>query len=221
MSHKLLLENILFGTKSIELYIPNPIDIKNQYQKQISIDPETPFPYWSQIWPAAIALSKFLEKQPCYIENKKVLELAAGLGLPSLVAAQVAKAVYCTDYLFDAVDAIKRSILHNQFNNMSCGLLDWNNMPNPFPQADVVLMSDINYNPTDFETIYSILSNFLKQGSTVILSTPQRLLAKPFVEQLMPWCSLKEEIEVNHLAAVVPITVMVLSKNRIISPANT
>jgi len=210
MSKKLLLEQIFIGTKPIELYIPNPIDIKNQYQKQISIDPETAFPYWSQIWPAAKAMAQFIQEQPSYIENKTVLELAAGLGLPSLVAARVAKVVYCTDYLPDAVVAIKKSILHNQFTNMSCGLLDWNNMPEPFPQADVVLMSDINYNPSDFETIYSILTYFLKQGSTVILSTPQRLLAKPFIEQLMPWCRLKEEIEVNHLAAVVPISLMVL-----------
>jgi len=212
MSHNLLLEPIFIGTDSVELYVPDPNDIKNQYQKQILIDPETAFPYWSQVWPAAIAISKFLEEHPDYIENKSVLELAAGLGLPSLMAARVAKTVYCTDYLHDAVAAIRRSILHNQFKNMSCGLLDWNNMSNPFPEADVVLMSDINYNPKDFETIYSLLKNVLNRGSIIILSTPQRLLAKPFIEQLMPWCILKEEIEVTHLAAVKPITVMVLSK---------
>ena len=213
MSNKLLLEQVFIGTDSVELYIPDPNDVKNQYQKQISIDPKTPFPYWSQIWPAAMAMAQFLQKKPSYIENKTVLELAAGLGLPSLVAARMAKNVYSTDYLPDAITAINKSIFHNQFNNMSCGLLDWNNMPEPFPKVDVVLMSDINYNPKDFETIYTLLKSFLNQGSIIILSTPQRLLAKPFIEKLTPWCKVKEEIEVNHLRAVVPITLKVLKSD--------
>ena len=207
------LTEITIGKDSIEIFIPDPEHVKKQYQKQALIDPKIPFPYWSQIWHSAIAMAQFIQEQPYFITNKKVLELAAGLGLPSFVAARVAKEVVCTDYLPEAVSVIKKSIKHHKYSNISCGLLDWNKMPNPFPEADVVLMSDVNYATKDFETIHSLLRNFLKQGSIIILTTPQRLLAKPFIDQLMPWCKLKEEVEVNHLATDVTITVLVLKLN--------
>jgi predicted nicotinamide N-methyase len=211
MTQDLLLQNIHLANTSIDLYVPEPIRVKTLYQSQISVDASTPFPYWSQVWPAAIALAHFIEKHPYYIENKTVLELAAGLGLPSLVAARVGKKVDCTDYLPDAVTVMKQSVAHHQLKNMFCSLLDWNKMPAPFPKADVVLMSDINYNPTDFDILYSVLKTFLEQGSTLLLTTPQRLLAKPFVEKLMPWCTLKEEMEVQQAGVTVPITVLVLA----------
>ncbi len=210
MTKKLFLENIRLTNTSIELYVPEPTHVKALYQSQIKLDACTPFPYWSQVWPAAIALANFIEKHPYYIKNKTVLELAAGLGLPSLVAARVAKSVYCTDYLPDAITVIEQSVEHHQLKNVFCSLLDWNNMPSSFPHAEVVLMSDINYNPTDFDILYSVLKTFLQQGSILILTTPQRLLAKPFIEKLMTWCQLKEEMEVEHKSMLVPITVMVL-----------
>lgn len=49
------------------------------------------FPYWSKCWPSAIALSNFIAKNQALIQDKQVLELATGLGLPSLVAARFAK----------------------------------------------------------------------------------------------------------------------------------
>jgi predicted nicotinamide N-methyase len=127
------------------------------------------------------------------------------------VAAKVAKSVYCTDYLPEAITVIEKSITHHQLKNMYGSLLDWNNLPSPLPQADVVLLSDINYNPADFNNLYAVLKAFLQQGSTLLLTTPQRLLAKPFVEMLLPWCTLKEEVEVEYKGAVVAVTVLVLA----------
>ena len=211
MTNNLILNRISFGNDSLEIYLPNPDNVKRSYKQQLADNPETPFPYWSQVWPAAVAMARFLARQPHYIQGKKVLELAAGLGLPSLVAAGAARQVYCTDYLPEAISTINQSILHNNIQNIECGLLDWNNPPNPFPHFDVVLMSDVNYDPSGFDTLFSLFKTFLNQESTIILSTPQRLLAKPFIERLMPWCRLSEEIEVEHLGAMVPISMMVFT----------
>ena len=54
---------------------------------------------------------------------------------------------------------------------------------------------------------------FLYQRSTIILTTPHRLLAKPFIERLMPWCEFKTEVEVSHISGMVPISVMVFYTN--------
>lgn len=211
MTQNILLETIPLTQNSVTLYVPEPTYIKELYQLQLNNDACTPFPYWSQVWPAAVAMAEFLALHPNYIANKTVLELAAGLGLPSLVAAKVAKAVYCTDYLPEAISVIEQSITHNQLKNMNGGLLDWNKLPTPLPQADIVLLSDINYNPADFDRLHQVLKAFLQQGSTLLLTTPQLLLAKPFIEMLLPWCRLKEEVEVVRNRAVVSVTVLVLA----------
>ena len=144
MTNELTLQSIPFGNKTIELYVPDPSYMKVRYEEQTDANSKTPFPYWSQIWPSAIALAQFIEAQPHYIQNKKVLELAAGLGLPSLVAAKMAKEVFCTDYLPETIDVLEKSVAYNELENISCGLLDWNAIHPSFSTADVVLMSDVN-----------------------------------------------------------------------------
>ena len=210
MINELTLQSIPFGNKIIELYVPDPNYMKARYEEETDADSKTPFPYWSQIWSSAIALAQFIEEQPHYIQDKKVLELAAGLGLPSLVAAKVAKEVFCTDYLPETIAVLEKSVAYNKIENISCKLLDWNEINPSFSTTDVVLMSDVNYNPTDFETLFQVFKNFLSAGATIILSTPQRLVAKSFVEQLMPWCKLKEEIDVHQQNSMIPITILVL-----------
>ena len=42
-------------------------------------------PYFGILWPAAEALSIYLNEHPALIKNKSVLELGCGLGYPSLV----------------------------------------------------------------------------------------------------------------------------------------
>lgn len=210
MTSELTVQGVQYGNKTIELYVPDPAFVKARYEEQTDANSKTPFPYWSQIWPAAIALAQFIEEQPQYIQNKEVLELAAGLGLPSFVAANFAKQVICTDYLPEIITVLEKSVEHNKFNNVKCDLLDWNNINPSFSSAEVVLMSDVNYNPTDFKTLLQVFKNFLSSGATLILSTPQRLMAKSFVEQLMPWCKLKEEIDVHKQNSSIPISVLVL-----------
>ena len=213
MNNEPLVESVQYGSKTIELFVPDPHFIKAQYEAETDANPKTPFPYWSQIWPSATALAQFIEKQPHYIQDKEVLELAAGLGLPSFVASQWAKQIVCTDYLPEIVTVLEKSVIHNNLSNVKCEVLDWNNIHSSFFSAEVVLMSDVNYNPTDFRTLLEVFKNFLSKGATLILSTPQRLMAKSFVEQLMPWCKLKEEIDVHKQNSSIPISILVLQLN--------
>ncbi len=82
MKIPLLLQNIELPGLHIEIFVPDPDFIRTAW-KESALD----FPYWSRIWPAAYSLSSFLLERPELIKGKNVLELAAGLGLPSLVAA--------------------------------------------------------------------------------------------------------------------------------------
>jgi predicted nicotinamide N-methyase len=199
------IQNIIIGSRSISLYIPDPTGIQLFYRER-----ENEFPYWSQIWPAAIGLCTFLEAHSKLLENKTVLELAAGLGLPSLFAAQYCREVTMTDYLPEPVELMTASIRHNRLTNATAHILNWNDIPESV-SAEVLLVSDINYDPEVFETVFSVIRRFIDSGTTVILSTPQRLMAKPFIERLLAYSSTQEEVIVQRKNESIPVTILVLT----------
>lgn len=121
-----------------------------------------------------------------------MLELAAGLGLPSLVAARFAKQVICSDYLPEPLSFVKMSATENGISNIETKIINWHHIPHDL-LADVVLLSDVNYDPASFEALDRLLSFFLEQGTFIILSTPQRIMAKPFIEKWMPFQIMQEE----------------------------
>ena len=190
------LQSFAFGTLNIELFVPDPDAVRKGYEQEKRRDLEAPFPFWAKVWPSAIAMAEYLQLNPDIITGKKVLELAAGLGLPSIVAAHYAETVCCSDYLEDAVDSARQNILHNRLSNVDCKLYDWNDLPDDLI-ADILLMSDVNYEPAEFDQLIALFEKFLLRGTTIILTTPGRIMAKEFVSRLDTWCVEKSEIPVN------------------------
>jgi predicted nicotinamide N-methyase len=206
MSFLLHLQQFAVDESLMELFVPDAGAVKKAWQSG-----DIPFPYWSQVWPSAKALATFLVQQPSFVRDKTVLELGAGLGLPSLVAARFAAQVRCTDYAPEAVDIAAASAAEAGLKNMTASVLDWQHLP-PGLHADVLLLSDINYVPEAFAQLSFVIAGFLSQGTTVLLSTPQRLMAKDFLVPLLADCQQQKEIEVSHEGKNVVITVMVLKK---------
>ncbi len=196
-----------FANTTVQAYIPFQEWLSNQFENNES----TSTPYWSQVWPAAKALCEVIAANPQLVKNKTVLEIAAGLGLPSLLAAQFAKEIVATDYIDDAVEMMKQSAIHNQLRNMQCRLLNWNNPPKNIT-ADVLLLSDINYEPQSFDAVYKLLATFIELNSTILLSTPQRLSAKSFMERLQPWCKQIFEFDITHNSHTVFTSVWLLQQ---------
>lgn len=95
---------------------------------------------------------------------------------------------------------------------MHCHLLDWNHLP-PSLRADILLISDVNYDPIAFETLYAVLKKFLAHKAVIILSTPQRLMAKPFIERLLSHCIIRETKMIDTENGPVAITIQVLQQN--------
>jgi predicted nicotinamide N-methyase len=199
-----------WGSYSIDLCIPDPGYVQRLYRGQKDSQPQTPFPYWTQVWPAALAMAEFLSAEPIYVKDKSVVELAGGLGLPSLLAAQWAHSVVCSDYLPEAVAVMKQSVAKNGLPNVSCRILDWNHLPNDLT-AEVLLLSDINYDPSQFDMLFKVLTDFINKGTRILLSTPQRLMAKPFLERLLPLVGLKKEMVIDYHQQKVLVTILVLN----------
>lgn len=206
MNFPLQLQKIEFQEGYVELFVPDVAAVKEAYQQE-----QIPFPFWSRVWPAAKALTQFLLTNSFYSEGKVVLEIGAGLGLPSLVASRCASSVLCTDSSADAVQVMAQSATHGALSNFTTAVLDWRHLPKDLA-ADVLLLSDINYEPEAFPVLQKMLDYFLQKGTTILLSTPQRLMAKAFILALLPYCIKQEELLVKEENETVSVTVMVLGK---------
>jgi methyltransferase-like protein 23 len=194
---------------TIELFVPDAQEVQDNYFQQKQVQLSVPFPHWTKLWPAALAMADFIQQHSELIQDKNVLELAAGLGLPGFVAARYAKAVCCSDYLEEAVATMARSVQHLQLSNVTCQVLDWNHLPGELT-TDVLLLSDINYDPDQFDQLYQVLQRFLQQDATIVLTTPQRLMAKPFIEKLLPFCKQQYEMTVFYQQQHTPVSLLVL-----------
>lgn len=186
-------QEFAFEDITVQLVVPNAIAVQQWYKQQAN---EKPFPFWAKIWPASIALTNFLAQNQYHILQKNVVEIAAGLGLPSIFAAKFATTICCTDYIQEPLDFVKQSAQLNQLKNISCEVFNWNNLPKTIT-ADVLLLSDINYEPSAFNSLFNMLQFFLQKQTTVLLSTPQRLMAKPFIEKLLQYCVYIEEQQID------------------------
>jgi predicted nicotinamide N-methyase len=209
MSLSLQLQHLERPGYTIDLFVPNAQVVQDNYFQQKQV--QAPFPHWTKLWPSALAMGDFIHNHPELVQHKNVLELAAGLGLPSFVAARYAQTVCCSDYLEEAVATMTRSAQHLQLSNVNCRLLDWNHLPGDL-KTDVLLLSDINYDPQQFEQLYQVLHKFLQQDTVILLTTPQRLMAKPFIEKLLPFCSQQFEMTISHQQHHTPVTGLLLER---------
>jgi predicted nicotinamide N-methyase len=175
------LQSFSIGNRQIEIFVPEPVMVQQYYHDNKKAA------YWAQAWPASIGLCMFLSEHPAYISGKNILELAAGIGLPGLYAAATANKVHITDIEPQAMDCVQQSIKHIQLNNVSSAALDWKDAAN-LPLPGILLLSDVNYEPAVFATLQQVLEYFLQHQVTIIISTPQRLVAKEFVNHLLPYC---------------------------------
>jgi len=95
-------------------------------------------PYWAELWPAATALAAALPE----VAGLRVIELGAGLGVPSLVAAARGARATATDWSQDAVELLRENAARNGLR-LDVERWDWRE-----PRADrfdIALASDVLY----------------------------------------------------------------------------
>lgn len=141
-------------------------------------------PYWAELWASALAMSQYLVDSNMDWNGKKVLEIGAGLGLPSIVAGKLgATDVTISDYLPEAVDFAQQNWNRNNLHQAAFVTMDWRNPPVNFA-ADIVLAADIAYEQRMFEFLPLAFKALCKKGGTVVLSEPNRAFAQPFMAEL-------------------------------------
>ncbi|HEY8397198.1 MAG TPA: methyltransferase domain-containing protein [Flavihumibacter sp.] len=181
-----------FGEQRRLVQVPNEEQIKAWYQQARWEANPPDFPFWARVWPSAIQMTWFLHQHPSLYTGKRVLEIAAGLGLPSLYAADQAAAVLATDYSPEAVECMQHSIIANGWTNMKAEIYNWHDGL-PQQQADLLLLSDTNYAEKDLQAVEAIIHHYLQQETTVMITTPTRVVARQMLQDLQPFCYHRSE----------------------------
>ena len=104
-----------------------------------------------------------------------------------------------------------QSVRHNKLNNVTARVIDWNELQG-IPVPDTLLLSDINYEPAQFEKLFAAIGYFLDRHCTIILSTPQRLVARDFINQLLPFCKEQAVRTIATESGTTEISIFVLKQ---------
>lgn len=193
------------------LYIPDQAIVKTTYQKLVAADPTTLFPYWAKVWASSDAIVQFLLEEPGWIQNKKVLEIGAGIGVPSLSIATQAHKIIVSDYAPDAVMLLQKNIEYLKLTNVLAQQIDWNNVSEDLV-VDTILLSDTNYEPHEHNNLVLLIEKYINTGSTIIVATPNRLSSNPFLENVSKYMYCSKNYRIIDSESLVEIIVMVLKK---------
>ncbi len=163
---KLTLEKEEINVRGKILKIFLPAKLEEIFQGDPFLDVEK-FPFWSKVWEASLILADYLAT----IEPpKKILELGAGLGVPSLVSASFGHDVLATDYEELPLKFIELSAKENNLK-IKTQLLDWRN-PKLSEKFDLIIGSEIIFRKSLFEPLIELFKNYLKKEGEVVLSHP-------------------------------------------------
>ena len=142
-----------------------------------SFDEDEFLPYWAELWASGVALAQLVPSLG--VEGKHVVELGAGLGLPSLAAALCGADVLATDWAEDAVALLKANAKRNSIR-LRVKRVRWDEPESLLRGApwDVVLCADLLYEQRNATQLLELLPQL---GGDLILADPGRPFAKGFL----------------------------------------
>lgn len=195
----------LDATKELTVKVVSNIDdLINEAREEDEI------PFWAELWPSAIAMARYIWAEKDF-NNCRVLELGAGIGLAGLAAALKGGNVLQTDFISQALLLTAENCRLNGAKT-SYRLADWREF-HLDDKFDVILGSDILYEPKMHTYIKDIIHNNLEDQGQVYLADPGRSFAGDFLQPFKDtWSICSETIEVEERAKFYPIQIYNLQK---------
>ncbi|XP_052407521.1 methyltransferase-like protein 23 isoform X2 [Carassius gibelio] len=125
--------------------------------------------YGMYVWPCAVVLSQYVWKTRSELQHKTVLELGAGVSLPGVVAAKCGARVILSDSaeLPLCLRNCRRSCDANHLPDVPVIGLTWGQVSPELlslPPVDVILGSDVFYEPEDFEDVLVTVSFIVRRN---------------------------------------------------------
>ena len=151
-------------------------------------------PYWADLWPSARGLTRHLLDRPP--TARRILELGAGVALPSLTLRNLGADPLVTDYYADALRFADANAARNGLAPLRTALLDWRDPP-AGDQWDLVVAADVVYEQRNGEALAELLPKILADGGQMLLADPGRVYFGEFRDRMeeMDWAV--EELDVR------------------------
>ena len=127
--------------------------------------------YWAQLWPSAVAMSRWLQEQPELVAGRRVVEIGSGLGLASLAAATAgAASVLATDREPRALAFASQSARDGGLE-LTTAARDWSALDEWEPgSADAVLCADVLYGTKAAAQLAPLLDHLVPAGGCVLVA---------------------------------------------------
>jgi predicted nicotinamide N-methyase len=170
----LIEERIELAGRALTLLRPPSAD---ELIDETAFDEEEFLPYWAELWPSGVALAAVVASLD--VRGRRVLELGAGLGLPSLAAALGGGDVLATDWADDAVELLRANAARNDIV-LRAERVRWDEPDRLVAGApwELVLGADLLYEARNAEQLAALLPRL---GGEILLAEPGRPFAKAFL----------------------------------------
>jgi len=152
------------------------------------------FPLWAKIWQASWVLADYLATMPV-AAKKQFLELGAGVGLVSIVAASFGHRITMSEYNHDALQFARANAHINDCPGLPIVELDWNRPQLP-GRFDYIVASEVIYKEEDCRPLMKLLKACLKPDGEVILAGEMRKSSMDFYKELANLFNIKVQKKV-------------------------
>lgn len=130
--------------------------------------------YGMYVWPCAVVLAQYLWFHRGSLPGKAVLEIGAGVSLPGIVAAKCGAEVILSDSaeLPHCLEICQRSCQMNNLPQVQVIGLTWGHVSQALlalPPQDIILASDVFFEPEDFEDILTTVYVLMQKNPKVQL----------------------------------------------------
>jgi predicted nicotinamide N-methyase len=143
-------------------------------------DRDERLPYWAELWPSALALSRHLSKRD--LAATRAIELGCGVGLPTIVALARGATVLATDHYEAALDFTAHNARTNLNLEPDTTLLDWRTPDiERLGTFDLVLAADVLYERKNAAALADLVPRLLAPGGEALFADPRRDEAPVFL----------------------------------------
>lgn len=179
------LRDVLLAGRSFRLFVPARLETLLG-----AVEGETDtVPYWGRLWPAAEPAARAVLGWAPWRVGSEILELGSGVGLVGLAALARGDRVLFSDVSEAALETCRINARRNGFSAPRARLLDWREPADL--QVDVVLASDVLYDPALHEPLLETIDAALRPSGIAWIADPGRHASREFAARAAEWFDLR------------------------------
>jgi predicted nicotinamide N-methyase len=167
------------GNRTLSLIHPASAD---ELIDALDFERDERLPYWAELWPSARVLGDALLRLAG--GGRSLLELGCGAGLVATCAVFAGFSVTASDYYEDALRFTRINAWRNGARPPECRLLDWRHLPPALRTYDVVVASDVLYEPPYAAIVAGVFARTLRAGGMGLIADPGRVARDDFLREI-------------------------------------